>query len=193
MRKFLMILFLLGSAFAQQEATLSGIIKLDGETPEGVRVAIHLVDRDNAWQREIASVTPVAGTFSISTSTASTEELLDFKSGTVLFPDLINEYEVSPTDAKYVRGIVDIYLDYNSNGVFDNSAVDKAMIGIASLENPVGFFTLIYVDKDVSVSGKGTQLDFKQGWNIYTVRYPDSGTIYNVEPVVNDLVLDIFF
>lgn len=193
--KQLLILSLLmfGLGFAQQEASLSGVIKTKGEIPEGTRVAIHLTDRDNAWQREVASVVPAVGTFSISPAMVEPGELSPFRSGAMLFPGLQNEYSVEPSDVNYARALVDMYVDTNENAVFDNPAVDRVYIGIASLEAPVGFFSLVYVDKDATITGKGASLTFKQGWNIFTVRFPEGGdTIYEVMPAVEDIVMDVF-
>ena len=65
MKRLLQLLLLsgvlLGTAWAQQEASLSGIIKTEDEMPAGTRVALHVVDRDSVWQREVSSVEPVGG------------------------------------------------------------------------------------------------------------------------------------
>jgi hypothetical protein len=193
MKLLILVFLLLGGAVAQQQATLAGIIKTETDIPESTHVAIHLVDNDNIWLREIATVLPVAGTFSIATAAINPGELFDFKSGSILFPDLINEYDVAPADVKYARALVSVYVDYNGNGIFDNTAVDKPLLGVVSLEEPVGFFTLVYVDKDATLTGKGTTLNFKQGWNIFTVRYPEGSTVYEVRPAVDDLIIDAFF
>ncbi len=195
MRRVLLALFLVaGVALAQQEVTMSGIIKTEGETPEGTRVAIHVVDRDNVWQREVASVAPVGGTFSITTTPVPEDELQPFRNGAVLLSGLQNEYTVTPEDANYTQGRVNMYVDANANGVFDR-VTDAFYTGIASLENPegVGFFSLIYVDKDVTVSGRGVDLNLEEGWNIFTFRLPNDGPEnYAVSQTVDDAKLDVY-
>ena len=194
MKRLILTLFLLlSTVLAQQDATLSGLIKTEGEMPEGTRVAVHVVDQDNVWQREVISIAPVGGTFSITTEPLPAEELVPFRSGAVLLPGLQNEYTVTPEDINYVQGRVNMYVDANENGVFDR-VVDAFYIGVPSLAEPIGFFSLIYVDKDAMVSGKGIDLNLKAGWNVFTVRFPDGGEKqeYAVEPVVDDAVLDVF-
>ncbi len=178
---------------AEQQAVLSGIIKTEEPVPESTRVAIHLVNRDNAWQREIHSTPPVAGTFRIETTAVADSELRPFTSGAILFPGLQNEYEVRTSGASYARALLNMYVDTNENEVFDNVAIDRTFIGVASLEEPIGFFSLVYVDRDVTIVGSGTELTFKQGWNVFTVRFPDGGApVYAVLEAVNDIVLDVF-
>ena len=78
--------------------------------------------------------------------------------------------------------------------MFDRVA-DEFYMGLASLENPqgVGFFSLIYVDKDVTVSGAGQELNLKAGWNIFTFRLPEDGEeTYAVSATLDDVVLDVF-
>jgi hypothetical protein len=182
---------------AQQQATLSGIARVkDAEGQENIpantKVAIHIVDSDNAWQREIASAAPTAGTFSIQTASVNADELAPFRNGAVLLPGLQNEYTVAPESANYAKGQLNMYVDTDSNNVFD-SASDSVFIGVASVDNPIGFFTLVYVDQPVTISGKGATLEFAAGWNVYTVRYPDNGDpVYAVQSSVNDVLLDVF-
>lgn len=195
MKRLLLTLFLLlGVALAQQEATVSGIIKTEDEMPEGTRVSIHVVDRDNVWQREVASVAPVGGTFSITTTPVPAEELQPFRSGAVLLPGLQNEYTVTPEDANYTQGRINMYVDANANGVFDRVA-DAFYIGVPSLKttDAVGFFSLIYVDRDVTVTGKGIDLNLKEGWNVFSLRLPNEGAeTYAISQNVDDAVLDVF-
>lgn len=193
MRRFLWLMVaILGFASAQQSATLSGIIKTEGALPEATRVAIHVVDSDNVWGLEVGSVVPVAGTFSISADPLPSQELRPFRSGALLLPGLQNEYRVSPDDVNYAQGRVNMYVDNNGNQVFDR-VVDNFFIGVPSLEEPVGFFALIYVDKAATMNGSGVSLDLQPGWNIFSVRFPKGGgPSYSVQPVVEDAVLDVF-
>lgn len=201
MKHLLIIIALIGSlALAQQEATLSGIIKTDGEVPEGTRVAVHVVDRDGVWQREVVNVVPVAGTFSITTKPLEPQELSVMRSGSILLPGLQNEYTISPAEGvNYALARVNMYVDANNNQVFDRTT-DAFFIGVPSLENPIGFFTLIYVDAAVTLSGRGAELALQPGWNIFTVRFPESSQAnasppspdYAVQPLVEDIVMDVF-
>ena len=83
-----------------------------------------------------------------------------------------------------------MYVDQNGNGLFDR-VVDRFYIGIASLEAPVGFFTLLYVDKAATITGGGSELKLNPGWNVFTVRFPDEQATYAVVPAVDDIVLDV--
>lgn len=185
--------FLLGAVLAQQQATLSGIIKTDDEMHEATRVAIHIVDRDNVWRSEIATVSPVAGTFSITLSEMPTTELSPLRSGAILLPGLQNEYTVTPAEGvNYAQARINMYVDMNGTGTFDR-VTDAFYIGLASLENPTGFFSLIYVDQPVTISGRGVDLNFAAGWNIFTVRFPNDGDpVYSVQASVEDAVMDVF-
>ncbi len=194
MKQLLLSMLLFGGfALGQQEASLGGIIELiEGEAPEGTRVAIHIIDRDSVWQREIASSLPTAGTFTINTQPVTPEELLPFRSGAVLLPGLQNEYTVSPEGVNFAQARVNMYVDANQNGVFDRTS-DATFIGIASLDKPTGFFAIIYVDKDATLTGKGATLELKAGWNVLTFLFPeDSDPVYEVQPTVNNILMNVF-
>ncbi len=180
------------SAFAQQNATLSGIIKSEQPLPEGTRVAVHVIDRDGVWGLEVDSVVPVAGTFSVTPGQVSGNQLRPFRSGAVLLPGLQNEYRVTPGDVNFAQGRVNMYVDNNNNALFDR-VIDAFFIGVASLEQPEGFFSLLYVDKDAVLSGSGVELQLKAGWNIFTVRFPPGqGPTYTIIDRVDDAVLNVF-
>ena len=187
----LALLATVGTATAQRSATLSGIIESEDPLAEGSRVAIHVVDADNVWGREVASVAPVAGTFSITADPLPAEELRPFRSGAVILPGLQNEYQVEPAGASYARGRVNMYVDNNGNEMFDR-ITDAFYVGIATLEDPIGYFSLLYVDRPVSLIGTGTRLDLEEGWNVFTVRYPGDATEYAAPGTVDDVVLDVF-
>jgi hypothetical protein len=194
-----LVVFLVASlGQAQQQATLSGLAQVKNaegveETPANTKVAIHIVDRDNAWVREIASSTPTAGTFSVQTAAVNPDELAPFRNGSVLLPGLQNEYEVSPSEGvSFAKGQLNMYVDAGANNIFDRDA-DSPFIGVASLDKPIGFFSLVYVDQPVTVSGKGATLEFAAGWNVFTVRYPDGGEpVYAVSGTVTDVLMDVF-
>lgn len=191
---FTIIILSLSLGFAQQQVTLSGVVKTIEAAPANTKVAIFTVDNDNAWQREIATTGVVAGTFSITTVNLDPTELSTFANGSsALLPGLQNEYTMSPENVSFARAIVNVYVDNNANNVFDSIEIDKPFIGIASLDKPVGFYSLIYVNQDAQITGKGQVLDLKTGWNIFTIRFPsETEGSYAVEAEVNDVLLDVF-
>lgn len=174
---------------AQRSVELSGIIESQGALAERTRVAIHIVDRNGVWGEEIATVTPVAGTFSISAEPLEDQELRAFRSGGVLLPGLQNEYRVSPDNVNYVQGRVNMYVDSNDSGMFERVS-DEFYIGVSSLDEPVGFFSLIYVDRSATLTGTGVTLELESGWNVFTVRFPGDGSpSYEIREEVDDVVL----
>ncbi len=193
---FSLVLVLASAAFAQQSAELSGIVKSEQTLPDGTRVAIHVVDNNNVWGLEVASVAPVGGTFKLTAKPIPQDQLRPFRSGAVLLPGLQNEYTVKPADAgsgevNFAVGRINMYVDKNGNGVFDR-VTDPWFIGVPSLEKPVGFFSLIYVDRAAVLTGGGTTLDLQKGWNVFTVRFPGDKPVYAVQPSVTDIALDVF-
>ena len=194
MKQILTLLALLsGFAFAQQQATLSGIIKTETEAPAEARVAIHVVDRDGLPLVEVDNAVPIANTFSINTTELSSDALSSLRSGSILLPGLQNEYTISPNEGvNFALARINMYIDSNANETLD-FLIDPTYLGIASLEEPIGFFTLIYVDQAVTFSGRGVDLVLEPGWNIYTVRYPTDGDpSYTIQAAVSDIVMDVF-
>lgn len=190
----LMLALALQVGMAQRSVELSGIIESQDPLAEQTRVAIHVVDRNGVWGEEIATVTPVAGTFSITADPVEDQELRTLRSGGVLLPGLQNEYRVVPAaeDAvvNYVQGRVNMYVDGNESGMFERGNEDGFYIGVSSLDDPVGFFSLIYVDKPATLEGSGVTLELESGWNIFTVRFPGEGSPqYEIRQEVDDLVL----
>lgn len=194
MKRLLVMLILLAApAWAQQEASLSGIISTGEDIPENTRVGVFTVNQDNAWQREVASSGSVGGTFSLNLGALEADELSAFRSGAVLFPGLTNEYTVEPDDVRFVRGQVGVYVDSNGNGSFDGLSQENVFLGVASLENPTGFFSLIYVDKAATLSGRGVTLELVPGWNIFTVTYPQGEEpVYEVSATSDNALLDVY-
>lgn len=188
---FVGVLVVFGLATAQQSATLSGSIVSEDELPDGTRVAIHLAEANNAWGLEVASVTPAAGTFTIIADPIPEERLRPFRSGAVLLPGLQNEYRVTPEDVNYARGLVNMYVDENGNGVYDGLN-DRYFLGVAKLGSALGFFTLLYVDRPATLSALGVDLELAAGWNVFTVRIPDGDARYEITDRVDDVVLDVF-
>lgn len=191
LRALLLALALLFAvAQAQQVTDLSGIILSDEPLAENSRVAIHLVDSDNVWGLEIVSVVPVGGTFRVQPGEVPASELRPFRSGSVILPGLQNEYRVTPGDVNVAVARFSVYVDQNGNEQFDR-VIDRFYIGLASLENPTGFYTLLYVDKAATLVATGTELEVKAGWNVFTVRFPDEKPTYSVTQSVSDILLDV--
>jgi hypothetical protein len=179
------------TGLAQRSVELSGIIESQDPLAEGTRVAIHLVDRDGVWGEEIATVTPVAGTFSIAAGPLEGQELRSFRSGAVLLPGLQNEYRVSPENVNYTLGRVNMYVDNNGSGLYER-VTDANYVGVTSLDEPVGFFSLIYLDRAATLSGAGVTLELAAGWNIFAVRFPGEGAMqFAVHESLDDLVLTV--
>jgi hypothetical protein len=183
-------LALLAVSTAQQGAPLSGIVQSEDELAPQTRVAIHVVDADNVWGLEVASVVPVGGTFRITPDAVPASELIAFRSGAVILPGLQNEYRVTPEGVNVAVARFNMYVDENGNSVFDR-VQDKWYIGIPRLENPPGFFTLLYVDQAATLTGSGVELQLSAGWNVFTVRFPDDRAVYAVGTSVEDIVLDV--
>ncbi|HNR00284.1 MAG TPA: hypothetical protein PKN52_09795 [Trueperaceae bacterium] len=180
----------LAVAAAQSGAVMSGIVKSDEPLADNTRVAIHVVDSDNVWGLEVATVAPVGGTFRVSPGPVPADQLRPFRSGSVILPGLQNEYRVSPEGVNVAVARFNMYVDQNGNDVFDR-VVDRFYIGVASLEAPVGFFTLLYVDQAATLTGGGVELPLRQGWNVFTVRFPGDKAEYAIVPAVEDIVLDV--
>lgn len=192
MRRLLLtaVLALVAVASSQNGAPLSGIVQSEEALATNTRVAIHVVDADNVWGLEVASVEPVGGTFEVSPESVPASEMVPFGSGTVILPGLQNEYRVTPEGVNVAVGRFNMYVDENTNGVFDR-VQDKWYIGVPRLEEPLGFFTLLYVDQAATLSGAGVELQLQPGWNVFTVRFPDDRAVYDVVNSVEDIVLDV--
>ncbi|MFA5595209.1 MAG: hypothetical protein WDA15_08015 [Trueperaceae bacterium] len=177
-------------AFAQQGAVLSGLIQSTEPLAENTLVAIHVVDADNVWGLQVASVVPVAGTFRITPGEIPSEHLRPFRSGSVILPGLQNEYRVAPDDVNVAVARINIYVDENGNNLFDR-LVDRTYIGITNLDNPIGFYTLLYVDRAATLTAAGVELQMQPGWNVFTVRWPGDTAVFDMTPSVEDIVLDV--
>ena len=194
MKRLILIFFLLcGLAWGQRQATLSGVVKSGSPVPEGTRVGVFTVNSDNVWQQEVASSGTVGGTFSVMLDALSASALSPFRSGAVLFPGLTNEYTVAPEGVNFARGLVGMYVDSNGNSAFDGLSQENVFLGVASLENPTGFFSLIYVDQAATLTGKGVTLELAPGWNVFTVTYPQGGEpAYAVSAATDKALLDVY-
>lgn len=177
-------------ASAQQGAVLSGLIQSTEPLAENTLVAIHVVDADNVWGLQVASVVPVAGTFRIAPGEIPSEHLRPFRSGSVILPGLQNEYRISPDDVNVAVARINIYVDENGNNLFDR-LVDRTYIGITNLDNPIGFYTLLYVDRAATLTAAGVELQMQPGWNVFTVRWPGDTAVFDMTPSVEDIVLDV--
>lgn len=186
----LVFALVLPAAFAQQGAVLSGLVQSTEDLAENTLVAIHVVDADNVWGLQVASVVPVGGTFRITPGEIPSEHLRPFRSGSVILPGLQNEYRVAPDNVNVAVARINMYVDENGNNLFDR-LVDRTYIGITNLDNPIGFYTLLYVDQAATLTAAGVELQMQAGWNVFTVRWPDEQAIYDVTPTVEDIVLDV--
>lgn len=178
-------------ALAQRTVTVAGIIESESALPDGTRVAVHVVDRDGVWGTETSSAAPIANSFSLEAGPVPESALRPFRSGAVLLPGLQNEYRVSPESVNYAQGRVNLYADGDGNEVFDR-VNDRPLIGVINLEEPVGFFSLLYVDRAATLTGAGQTLELQEGWNIFTVRFPSEQPQYDITPLVEDIKIVVF-
>lgn len=178
------------AAFAQQSATLSGIVRSEEPLAPNTLVALHVVDADNVWGLQVASVEPVGGTFRFTPGEVPADQLRPFRSGSVILPGLQNEYRVSPEDVNVAVARLNMYVDENGNDVYDR-LVDRLYIGITNLDDPIGFYTLLYVDKPATISASGLELQLQAGWNVFTVRFPEEKPTYAMGTSIEDIVLDV--
>ena len=194
MRRFLSILFalVLGFGLAQRSATLSGVIDSEEPLPEGTRLGVQVLDADDAWRLEVGSVVPVAGSFRLETEPVPEERLRPFRSGAVLLPGLQNEYRILQDDVRFAQGSLAMYLDDDGSETWTREPErEPFFLALAQLEEPIGFFTLMYVDRAATLSGRGVELELQPGWNVYTVRFPESGPSYEVRATVDDVALEV--
>lgn len=187
---FFLVLTFLGGASAQQSATVAGTVEaLDG-LPENARVGVHIVDENGVWGREIGTAVPGNGRFSVTLS-GEAAPLSPLRSDDVVLPGLQNNYTLEP-EVNFTRAQVNVYLDENGNGTFDR-ATDTPYLGLAGTSAPTGFFVPFYVDQDATLSAAGETLALKAGWNIFTVRFPESGEPqYRVSNLLESARLDVF-
>ena len=188
-----LIISCLGVAFAQQSASVAGTVQTEGELPENARVGVHVVNLEGVWGDEIATATPDAGSFSVDiTEEVAPDALAPFDGSVVPLPGLQSEYNVSPSGVNFTRAQTDVYIDNNGNDTFDRET-DTPYLGVINLEEPSGFFVVLYVDQDATLSAQGQSLELAQGWNLFTVRFsPEGEASYEVTPAVEDAVLDVF-
>lgn len=194
MRRFIVILLACcaGLAWAQQEVSLAGVIESETSLPQNVRVALQVLDDDDAWVHEVASTGSLGGSFELAAEGVPSEHLRAFRSGAVLLPGLQNEYRVSPDDVRYARASLALYADEDGNGAFTrDGSRDPFYLALAQLEDPIGFFTVLYVDGEVTMTAPDVELTLQPGWNVFTVRFPESGPAYEVTTSVDDVALDV--
>ena len=186
----LICLGLLNGAFAQQQATVSGTVATPEALPETARVGVHLVDPQGVWGREIGTAVPQDGTFEVELA-GTADALTPFRSGEVVLPGLQNDYSLSNA-VNFTRAQVDVYLDENGNGTFDREG-DVPYLGLAGTSEPVGFFVPLYVDADTTLTAAGASYPLLEGWNIFTVRFPDGEEPqYAVVNTLDSARLDVF-
>lgn len=190
----LLLTILLSAAFAQG-VTLSGIIEASDPLPDTTRIGIFQVDSHGVWGEELDTTAPLAGTFTLTLEADDVDSnaLMPFIAGSVRLPGLLSEYRVEPNNVNYTLGRVNVYLDNNQSGQFEREG-DGFLVGIASLEEPQGYFNLIYVDQDVMMVAEDITLELKQGWNIYAFRLADESNAARFAIVTNidDVLLSQF-
>ena len=186
----LICLGVLNGAFAQQQATVSGTVAAPETLPATARVGVHLVDPQGVWGREIAGTTPQGGAFEVELA-GTADALTPFRSGEVVLPGLQNDYSLSNA-VNFTRAQLDVYLDENGNGTFDREG-DVPYLGLAGTAEPVGFFVPLYVDADTTLTAAGASYPLLEGWNIFTVRFPDGEEPqYEVVNTLESARLDVF-
>jgi len=187
-------LVFISAGFAQQNITISGVIQSDGEMLPNTRLGLHLLDTINRRFLELGNVPPVGGTFTLGTNNLDSSMLQPLRNGGTVLPGIQNEFTVSPEGVNYARAVTNVYADANNNSVFDDPNTDPLYLGIASVDNPKGFFILMYVDRDAQLVARAATLNLKHGWNIITLRSDSTGalTSYNVQQSLSDAVLDVF-
>ncbi|MDZ7799893.1 MAG: hypothetical protein U5K81_03740 [Trueperaceae bacterium] len=194
MKRALTILFalMLGFTFAQRSISLAGVIDSEEGLPDDTRLSVQVLNADGAWSYEVDSVAPIGGSFELEVGEVPAEHLRPFRSGAVLLPGLQNEYRVTPEDANYVQGTLAMYLDEDQDGTWTREPErDPFFLALSQLEQPIGFFTLIYVDQAATMEGRGEELALAQGWNVFTVRFPESGPAYEIREAVDDIALEV--
>lgn len=178
------------SALAQQAATVGGVVKAEALLPDTARVGIHVIDLDGRTLLEVASSSLVAGTFSVTTTPLTADWLQPFRGGAIPLPGLQTEYRVSPEGVSFARAVTKVYEDNDGSESF--TPEDPGYLGVASLEGG-GFFVLLFVDRDATLSGRGTDLALRAGWNIFTVQVNEQGGLsYGALDSINNAVLDVF-
>lgn len=178
------------AATAQQAVTIGGFVRMEGAVPEDTRVGVHVIDLDGNTLEELASTGLVAGTFSMTTPSAR-PMLSPFTDGAVPLPGLQSDYRVSPTGVNYARAVTKVYTDSDESGDY-TPGVDGGFVSIATLESG-GFFVLLFVDQDATLTGRGASVDLLEGWNVFAVQAGAEGELRFVAlERVDDIVLDTF-
>lgn len=182
---------LAASAVAQQAVTVEGLVRMEGEIPDNTRVGVHIIDLDGNTLSELTSTGLVAGTFSMRAPETPVETLAPFRGGAVPLPGLQSEYSISPEGVQYARAVTKVYSDNDGSGTY-TPGTDQGFISIATLESG-GFYVLLYVDQDATLTGRGATAQLRQGWNVFTVQPGGEGELgYAAVNRVNDIVLDTF-
>lgn len=181
-----------GAAGAQQGITLSGVVDAEEPLPENTRVSLQVLDADDAWVHEVASTAPLGGSFELRVEAPPESDLRPFRSGGVLLPGVQNEYRVEPEGVNVARGSLALYVDDDGNGRYDREpAPEPHFLALAQLDDPIGFFTALYVDAPVTLQGTDATVELAEGWNLFTARFPDAGPSFEASTALNDVTLDV--
>lgn len=180
------------AALAQQTVTMAGVVLAEEGLPEGTRLGVQVLDENNAWALEVASTVPVAGTFALEPEAVPAEYLRPFESGAVLLPGIQNEYLVEPQGVQFTQASLAMYFDRDGNGVWSRQPQrDPYYLALSQVDDPIGFFTLLYVDQDTTLRGSEVTVELPHGWNVFTVRFPASGPVYSAASDVGDVTLEV--
>lgn len=186
-------LIALSFASAQQSGSIVGVITPADAAGPNVRMGVHLIDEVRSQLVELTKATPLGGTFNLSVGPIDSSYLQPFLNGVTVFPGILNEYTVVPEGVNYARAITNVYTDGNGNEQFDDPRTDPLFLGIASVDEPQGFFVLIYVDQDAQIIARDVTLQLRSGWNIMTMRFDaEENASYAVQSAISDAVLELF-
>ena len=186
-------LIALSFATAQQSATIVGVITPSEALTSNVRMGIHLIDEERSQLVELTKITPLGGTFNITAGPIDASYLQPFLNGVTVFPGILNEYSVAPEGVNFARAITNVYTDTNGNEQFDDPTLDPLFLGIASVDQPQGFFVMLYVDQDAQIIARDVTLQLRTGWNIMTMRFDEGqNATYAVQSEISDAVLELF-
>lgn len=189
----LLLALVAGAACAQQNITLSGVVESEEALPDATRVSLQVLNADDAWVHEAASTTLLGGSFELDVGEAPPEEhLRTFRSGGVLLPGLQNEYRVQPEGVAVTRASLALYVDENGDGSYDREPEPEPhFLALAQLDEPVGFFTALYVDQAATLEGTDATVELAQGWNVFAVRFPDTGPAFGARASLTDVTLEV--
>ena len=163
----------LGSASAQQRATVSGAVTAPGGLPDDARIGVHVVDTRGVWGREIGGARPKNGKFEVELTGSNRRPDPVPVVATWCCPDCKTTIVWAKTSTLPALRLT-CTSTKTGNGTFDRET-DTPYLGLAGISKPSGFFVPLYVDADTTLEAGGQTFALKTGWNIFTVRFPEGG------------------